>query len=191
MRFLINKIFIEVSKKIMPIFFDEKFLRGRWFDGNIQGWKWCWRSLLFQKILGANRHVAFPVSHNILVGKGENIHFNENDLNNFQHMGCYFQNWNGGNIYIGKGTYIAPNVGVITENHDLTNLDFHDDPNDIVVGEKCWIGMNAVILPGVKLGNNTVVGAGAVVTKSFEEGNCVIGGVPAKKIRNLNDSYKE
>lgn len=44
--------------------------------------------------------------------------------------------------------------------------------------------MNAMILPGVKLGNNTIVGAGSVVTKSFE-GDCIIAGNPAKKIKDI------
>ena len=45
--------------------------------------------------------------------------------------------------------------------------------------------MNSVILPGIVLGNHTIVGAGSIVTKSFPEGNCVIAGNPAKKIRDL------
>ena len=56
---------------------------------------------------------------------------------------------------------------------------------DIIIGKKCWIGMNSVILPGVVLGDHTIVGAGAVVTKSFVDGNCVIGGNPARIIRKL------
>ena len=46
--------------------------------------------------------------------------------------------------------------------------------------------MNSVILPGVVLGEKTIVGAGSVVTKSFLEGYCVIAGNPAKKIKDLN-----
>lgn len=45
--------------------------------------------------------------------------------------------------------------------------------------------MNAVILPGVILGNNTTVGAGSIVTHSFPNGNCVIAGNPARLIRTL------
>jgi acetyltransferase-like isoleucine patch superfamily enzyme len=56
---------------------------------------------------------------------------------------------------------------------------------DIHLGEKCWIGMNAVILPGVVLGPGTVVGAGAVVTKSFPEGHVVLAGIPAKAVKIL------
>jgi acetyltransferase-like isoleucine patch superfamily enzyme len=90
-----------------------------------------------------------------------------------------------GCIYIGHGSYIAPNVGLITSNHDIANLDLHEDPKDIVIGKCCWIGMNAVILPGVILGDRTIVAAGAVVTKSFIEGNAVIGGIPAKVLKRI------
>lgn len=45
--------------------------------------------------------------------------------------------------------------------------------------------MNCSILPGVTLGEHTIVGAGSVVTKSFPEGNCVIAGNPARKIKEL------
>lgn len=110
MKYLITKVFIAVSKAIMPIFFKKKYLTGRWFENSIKGWKWCWRSLLFQKVFGFNRHVPFPVSHNSVIGRFENIEFDVNDMNNFQHFGCYFQNWGGGKIIIGKGTYIAPKV---------------------------------------------------------------------------------
>lgn len=59
------------------------------------------------------------------------------------------------------------------------------DGKDVIIGKKCWIGMNAIILPGVKLGDNTIVGAGSVVTKSFPDGNLVIAGNPAKIINKL------
>ena len=90
-----------------------------------------------------------------------------------------------GSIDIGRGTYIAPNVGLITANHDLADLSQHVEAKPIILGEKCWIGMNSVILPGVHLGPHTIVGAGSVVTKSFPDGNFVIAGNPAKIIREL------
>jgi acetyltransferase-like isoleucine patch superfamily enzyme len=49
-----------------------------------------------------------------------------------------------------------------------------------------WVAMGAIILPGVKLGDFTTVGAGAIVTKSFPEGYCVIAGNPAKIIKHLD-----
>ena len=91
----------------------------------------------------------------------------------------------GGQISIGKGTYIAQNVGLITENHDISNLDNHLPPKNISIGKNCWIGMNSVLLPGVVLGDKTIVGAGAVVTSSFPEGHVVLGGVPARVIKSI------
>ncbi|MGF6348662.1 DapH/DapD/GlmU-related protein [Variovorax sp. W2I14] len=67
----------------------------------------------------------------------------------------------------------------------MDSLDKHEEGEDIVIGEHCWIGMNVVVLPGVVLGPKTIVAAGAVVTKSFPEGNSVIGGVPAKLLKRL------
>lgn len=97
--------------------------------------------------------------------------------------GTYFQAF--GKINIVRGSYIAQNVGIITANHNLHDLDSHSQPRDVNIGEKCWIGMNSVVLPGVTLGPHTIVGAGSVVTKSFPKGNCVIAGNPAKIIRHL------
>jgi lipopolysaccharide O-acetyltransferase len=54
----------------------------------------------------------------------------------------------------------------------------------VMIGDKCFLGCNVVIMPGVCLGDNCVVGANSVVTKSFEAGS-VIAGAPAKLLRNL------
>ena len=50
--------------------------------------------------------------------------------------------------------------------------------------------MNSVILPGVTLGNHTIVGAGSVVTKSFDEGYCIIAGNPARIVKRFNKNEK-
>lgn len=76
-------------------------------------------------------------------------------------------------------------MGLITANHIPGDLEKMTDPEPITIGEGCWIGMNAVVLPGVTLGPNTTVGAGAVVTKSFPGGHCVIAGNPARLVRYL------
>ncbi len=57
---------------------------------------------------------------------------------------------------------------------------------NVVLGDGVWIGMNSMVLPGVELGPHTVVGAGSVVTRSFSEGYCVIGGNLAKEIKKLD-----
>lgn len=57
---------------------------------------------------------------------------------------------------------------------------------EVSIDDYCWIGMNVVILPGVHLGPRTIVGAGSVVTKSFPDGYCVIGGNPARIIKLID-----
>lgn len=171
-------------KVIGSLFFDKKYLSGKYFDESLSGWKWLLKGIVYQKILGYNKHVPWPVSPYIGLTNPENIVFDLNDIDNFQGFGCYFQNLNA-KIYIGKGTEIARNVGIITSNHDFYDLAKHMDGKDVIIGNKCWIGMNSMILPGVKLGDNTIVGAGSVVTKSFPEGNVVIAGNPAKVIKKL------
>lgn len=90
-----------------------------------------------------------------------------------------------GKIYIGDYTQIAPNVGIIAANHDVYDNAKHLS-NQVKIGNYCWIGMGAIILPGVELGDFCIVAAGAMVTKSFPEGYCVIGGNPAKKMKDLD-----
>lgn len=94
--------------------------------------------------------------------------------------GCYIQAGNG--IYIGEDTIIATGVKIISGNHSIDDFTRYEPMPPIRIGSRCWIATNVVILPGVQLGDNVIVGAGAVVTKSFDSG-CVIAGIPAKVIR--------
>lgn len=183
-------ILIFLFRLSASLFFDRKYLTGRHFDNSLTGWRWVWRSIWTQKLFGFGRHVPWPVSPFIVISRPENLVFDADDLNNFQTFGCYFQNFDA-KILIGKGCYIAPNVGIITSNHDPRNPREHLAGQDVFLGQNCWIGMNSVILPGVVLGPNTVVGAGSVVTKSFAEGNCVLGGSPARLIRPLESPTTE
>lgn len=184
LNFLFRWVAVPALRLIGPIFFQRQYLRGRHFSSNGEGWRWVARSILTQRILRYNRHVPWPTSPLIIVGDPRNIAFDVDDLNVFQMFGCYFQNYSA-SISLGRGTYIAPNVGLITANHDPANLDRHLPAEPIVIGEKSWIGMNSVILPGVVLGPGTIVGAGSVVTRSFPQGHCVIAGVPARVIKDL------
>ncbi|CAZ95797.1 acyltransferase [Zobellia galactanivorans] len=178
------QVLIVILKPIIFLFFKKKFLKGRYFENNVTGWKWAIQAMWRQKILRFNKSVPWPMNHTSTLSNWRNIDFHVDDLNNFQSPGCYFQNFSA-KIILGKGCYIAPNVGLITTNHDLNDLDKHLEGKDIVLGKKCWIGMNAVLLPGVHLGDHTVVGAGSVVTKSFPQGRLVIAGNPAKIIKSI------
>jgi acetyltransferase-like isoleucine patch superfamily enzyme len=167
-------------------YLDSRFFKNKYFGIGAIGWKWVISDFWGRLILKTNIGVPFPISPKIAVINPDNIHFDMNDLNNFQGQGKYFQAIGTGHIYIGKGSWIAPNVGIITTNHNVSDLSQHLEGKDVRIGELCWIGMNSVILPGVELGSNTIVGAGSVVTKSFANGNCVIAGNPAKVIRTLD-----
>lgn len=172
---------ITIGKLAYPAY----IFKGKYFKRpGAQGWEWVYQAFIWQKFFGINKHVPWPVSFRISVAVPKNIEFHPDDLNNFMTYGNYFQAADA-KLIIGKGTYIAPNVGIMTENHDLKDPDKRAGGKDVIIGKKCWIGFNAVILPGVILGDHTVVGAGAIVTKSFPEGYCVIAGNPARVIKKI------
>ncbi len=166
------------------LFFDKKYLTGKYFDESDEGWIWVFRGIWNQKLLRFNKHIPFPISPNIVISDYKRLILGNDNLNNFQSFGIYFQNFSA-DIILGDSVYIAPNVGIITANHDFQNLDNHVDGKCVEIGSYSWIGMNSVILPGVVLGSRTIVGAGSVVTKSFEDGNVIIAGNPARIIKKL------
>lgn len=184
MSITMKHVAISVLKRIAPLFFDRRYLVGKWFDGRKIGWLWVAKAIWFQKVLGFNRGVPIPVDSTVRISNFGNLVLGANNLNNFQSPGCYFQNY-AAKIIIGDDCYIAPNVGLITANHDPANPERTLPGKDIVLGARCWIGMNSVLLPGVELGEGTVVGAGSIVTKPFERGHQLIAGNPARVIRDL------
>jgi acetyltransferase-like isoleucine patch superfamily enzyme len=186
-KLILRKIVYFIISILGRLSYDRQYLVGRYFDDITSiGWKWVWLGLLSRFFLRVNLDVPWPCYHTVRVGNPKNIFFNPDDLHIFQSGGTYFQAIDG-KIFIGKNTWIAPNVGIITTNHDLYNLDLHQSGKDIILGESCWLGMNSVVLSGVVLGPHTVVAAGAVVTRSFIEGYCVLAGVPAKCIKLLSE----
>lgn len=102
-----------------------------------------------------------------------------------QRQGCFIQGR--GKLFIGNYTGCASNVCIISGNHSVYDQD-GEDLRETIIGDNCWIASNVTILAGVVLGPRTIVGAGSVVTKSFEEGYCVIAGNPAKVIKYLDPS---
>ena len=135
-----------------------------------------------QKILGYNYKAYWPVHHTSVVGGVQNIIAGVETCPGYM-PGCYIQAK--GKIEIGDYTQISSNVGLISSNHSLVDSRQHKI-DEIIIGKYCWIGMGAVILPGVVLGDFTVVGAGSIVTKSFENGHVVIAGNPAKIIKEID-----
>jgi acetyltransferase-like isoleucine patch superfamily enzyme len=137
-----------------------------------------------QKVLnlGGNRSAYWPVHWTSKVYDVENILVGIDAYPGIMN-GCYIQGKGG--IEIGDYTQIAPNVVIVSANHDVYDSRKHKE-DFVKIGKYCWIGAGSTILPGVELGDWTIVAAGAVVAKSFSEGYCIIGGVPASLIKKLN-----
>lgn len=136
-----------------------------------------------QKVLGFNSAAYWPMHHSSIVSYPLNVYVGVDTCPGYN-PGCYIHAVN--KIYIGDYTQIAPNVGLMSGNHDLYDFRLQTTNDPIVIGKHCWIGMGVVIMPGITLGDFTIVGAGAIVTKSFPEGRCVIAGNPARKIKDLD-----
>lgn len=94
--------------------------------------------------------------------------------------GCYINAADG--LWIGKGTIWAPNVAIVSQDHGRDDLDAAPPTPGIRIGRDCWLGFGCILMPGVVLGDRTIVGANAVVTRPFPEGDQVIAGVPAKVV---------
>jgi len=97
--------------------------------------------------------------------------------------GCYINCADG--LWIGQGTIWAPNVAIVSQTHDINDFDKAPPTKGIRIGRDCWIGFGAVLLPGITLGDRTIVGANAVVRRSIPEGGVVIAGMPADIVRRI------
>jgi acetyltransferase-like isoleucine patch superfamily enzyme len=124
------------------------------------------------------------------------------------HMGCFFS---GNKVRIGSHTVlnrdchidgregvtigdcvsVSPEVYILSMTHDAQSGGFAEVRARTVVGDHVWIGVRAIILPGVKLGEGCVVGAGSVVTRDVAPFD-IVAGVPAKVVgtRNRELTYK-
>ena len=96
--------------------------------------------------------------------------------------GCYIQGING--IEIGDDTIFAPGVKIISANHDANDLMKYKASKPIRIGNNCWIGANVVILPGVELGDNVIIGAGSVVVTDIPSFSVAVGN-PVKVIKSI------
>ncbi|MFH0710696.1 MAG: acyltransferase [Pseudomonadota bacterium] len=133
----------------------------------------CW--------IGAHdEYFGYRYSPILIIGNNVTINFN-------CHIACI------NSITIGNDTLISSNVLISDHTHGETNCNaFHGirrtqplvSKGAIVIGNNVWIGEKASILPGVCIGDNTIIGANAVVTKNIPA-NCIAAGNPAKIIRTL------
>lgn len=92
-----------------------------------------------------------------------------------------------GPLEIGDNVMMGPDVTILTHTHNINRIDIPmckqgSLVKGVTIGNDVWIGMRSVILPGVRIGNGAVIGAGAVLTKDVPD-YAIVGGVPAKVIR--------
>ena len=95
----------------------------------------------------------------------------------------------GGKITIGDDVIMGPDVIMMTASHEYRNIKIpinqqgNIEEKEIIIGDNVWIGTRSIILPGIKIGSHSIIGAGSIVTKSFPDYS-IIGGNPAKLIKN-------
>ncbi|MBE6820933.1 MAG: acyltransferase [Ruminococcaceae bacterium] len=95
-------------------------------------------------------------------------------------------------VTIGDDVTLSHGAKIISTGYDIENwinngIKTHINNAPIHIGNHCWVGANAIILPGVKItGEYVVIGAGAVVTKDITESKVIVAGVPAKTIKKYN-----
>ena len=92
-------------------------------------------------------------------------------------------------VIIGSRTMFGPNVQIYTATHPMNHIERssgREYAKPIVIGEDVWIGGSAVICPGVKIGNRSVIGAGSVVTKDIPEDSFAAGN-PCRVIRKIEE----
>lgn len=119
---------------------------------------------------------------------GKHVHFGDGVYANFG-LTCVDDTY----IYVGSHTLFGPNVVLATAGHPmLPELRKHGIQYNmpIHIGENCWLGAGVIVVPGVTIGDNVVIGASSVVTKDIPS-NSVAMGTPCRVVRQINDHDKE
>ena len=141
------------------------------------------REALLRRLLG-RAGKAFTIISPFFCDYGYNISIGENF---FMNMNCVILD--GAKVTFGDNVFIAPGCGFYTAGHPLDSerrnrgLEY---ARPITVGNNVWIGAQVCVLPGVTIGDNTVIGAGSVVTKSIPA-NVLAAGNPCRVIRKIEE----
>ena len=139
------------------------------------------RTEIMKKILGKTKD-NFLIEQSFECDYGYNIEIGENFYSNHNLVIL-----DANKVVFGDNVFIGPNCGFYTASHPLdaeTRNKGLEYAKPIKVGNDVWFGGNVVVLPGVKIGNNVVIGAGSVVTKDIPENSIAVGN-PCKVIKNI------
>ncbi|WP_312392517.1 sugar O-acetyltransferase [Chryseobacterium sp.] len=141
------------------------------------------RTQLIKKILGKTKK-NICIEPNFWCDYGYNIEVGENFYanHNLVILDC-------AKVTFGDNVFIGPNCSFYTANHPLDVKQRNsglETAHSITVGDNVWFGGNVVVIPGVKIGNNSVIGAGSVVTKDIPD-NVLAVGSPCKVIKNIEN----
>jgi len=135
---------------------------------------------VFSELIGKKVDDTFFIIPPFYSDFGENINIGKNV---FVNHACTFMDRGG--ITLEDNVLIGPKVNLLTTNHPLHPSERRATvSNPILIKKGAWIGAGATILAGVTIGENSVVAAGAVVSKDVPN-NCIVGGVPAKFIKSI------
>ena len=146
------------------------------------------RAALLKRMLGdcgEGVYIEAPFYANL---GGHHCHFGKMVYANY-HLTCVDDT----HIYVGDYTKIGPNVTIATAGHPILpelRREMYQYNMPVHIGKCCWIGAGAIILPGVTIGDNTVIGAGSVVTKDIPA-NVVAVGNPCRVMREINEHDRE
>ena len=136
--------------------------------------------ILLSQITNSEIDESVAVFTPLFINYGKHTKIGKNVFINFD---CTFLDLGG--ITIEDNVLIAPKVNLLSEGHPLAPENRQSlVPGPIHIKKNAWIGANATILPGVTIGENAVVAAGAVVSKDVPD-NTVVGGIPAKIIKGI------
>ncbi|WP_035671884.1 sugar O-acetyltransferase [Flavobacterium sp. 83] len=135
---------------------------------------------VFRELIGKKVDDTFFIIPPFYSDFGENITIGKNV---FVNHACTFMDRGG--ITIEDNVLIGPKVNLITTNHPINPEERRATiSNPILIKKGAWIGVGVTILPGVTIGKNSIVAAGAVVSKDVPD-NVIVGGIPAKFIKSI------
>lgn len=135
---------------------------------------------MLSRITGSEIDESVALFPPVYINYGKHLSIGKNVFINFN---CTFLALGG--ITIEDNVLIAPDVKLLSENHPLSPAERHTlVPGKIHIKQNAWIGAGAIILPGVTVGENAIVAAGAVVSKDVPD-NTIVGGIPAKIIKTI------